>query len=540
MDLEQVNKTIKMLINNIDFYNMILEEEKISSSDSNDITLNNLEAKPLEEIRKNYGNLEFIYSLARRISKDLQNSKSKRLNITLGFKDLKTSLNMNESLEVISTFYQELGIPREIITECLNSEHLQITDISRAYQRGGIIYMPAYENSFEWLKTLTHEIAHKIRLSKTKGQADGFIAEIESKVTEIAFYQYLINREMPIIKEANGKIRPLNNIDVESQKILEMNNEFSNINRIFDEYAIVKILESNKRKSQAKRDYTFTKEGYEKLSLEEKEKLKSMLAKLESHYLPPNNMSNVTGIKKIWNSLILKAKEKEKFSLHNGEHLFNEVRFIIARLFITYATNHEEYLSKIGNFLLDENISSLDDVKHFFYIESLDNLVPEAIESYQKACDIMAKKDDNKDLSENASSKSATVSQENPNIKIKQSNNKSNVMPIEEPPQETLGIQAQPTIFDSLKKLRENAKEHFSLMPQNAVVQYKKMQEEAKNMNLEEQKEKTMSRVLVKKDDAASNKNNSSSGFISILLLTLGVGFISGVVSVLAYLFISR
>ena len=160
MDLEQVNKTIKMLINNIDFYNMILEEEKISSSDSNDITLNNLEAKPLEEIRKNYGNLEFIYSLARRISKDLQNSKSKRLNITLGFEDLKTSLNMNESLEVISTFYQELGIPREIITECLNSEHLQITDISRAYQRGGIIYMPAYENSFEWLKTLTHENNH--------------------------------------------------------------------------------------------------------------------------------------------------------------------------------------------------------------------------------------------------------------------------------------------------------------------------------------------------------------------------------------------
>ena len=113
-------------------------------------------------------------------------------------------------------------------------------------------------------------------------------------------------------------------------------------------------------------------------------------------------------------------------------------------------------------------------------------------------------------------------------------------MPIEEPPQETLGIQAQPTIFDSLKKLRENAKEHFSLMPQNAVVQYKKMQEEAKNMNLEEQKGKAMSRVLVKKDDAASNQNNSSSGFISILLLTLGVGFISGVVSVLAYLFISR
>ena len=71
-------------------------------------------------------------------------------------------------------------------------------------------------------------------------------------------------------------------------------------------------------------------------------------------------------------------------------------------------------------------------------------------------------------------------------------------------------------------------------------VTYKKMQEEAKNMNLEEQKGKAMSRVLVKKDDAASNQNNSSSGFISILLLTLGVGFISGVVSVLAYLFISR
>lgn len=113
---------------------------------------------------------------------------------------------MNESLEVISSFYQKLGISREIISWCLDSEHLQITDISRVYQRGGIIYMPAYENSFEWLKTLTHEMAHKIRLSKTKGQADGFIAEIESKVTEIAFYQYLIDKKIPIIKEADGKL----------------------------------------------------------------------------------------------------------------------------------------------------------------------------------------------------------------------------------------------------------------------------------------------------------------------------------------------
>lgn len=113
-------------------------------------------------------------------------------------------------------------------------------------------------------------------------------------------------------------------------------------------------------------------------------------------------------------------------------------------------------------------------------------------------------------------------------------------MPIEEPPKEALRIQAQPTIFDNFKRLRENAKEHFSLMSKNAVVQYKKMQEEAKNMNIEVQKGKDMSRVLVKKDDTASNQNNSSSGFISILLLTLGVDFISGAVSVLVYLFISN
>ena len=47
-----------------------------------------------------------------------------------------------------------------------------------------------------------------------------------------------------------------------------------------------------------------------------------------------------------------------------------------------------------------------------------------------------------------------------------------------------------------------------------------------------------MSRVLTKKENTEQNNNDSNSGFISTLLLSLGVGFISGVVSVLSYLFI--
>lgn len=43
-----------------------------------------------------------------------------------------------------------------------------------------------------------------------------------------------------------------------------------------------------------------------------------------------------------------------------------------------------------------------------------------------------------------------------------------------------------------------------------------------------------MKRVLEK------SSNPDSNGYISTLLLTLGVGFISGVVAIMTYLFISR
>ena len=58
-------------------------------------------------------------------------------------------------------------------------------------------------------------------------------------------------------------------------------------------------------------------------------------------------------------------------------------------------------------------------------------------------------------------------------------------------------------------------------------------------MRLEREKSKEnslqpMKRVLEKSSNPGSN------GYISTLLLTLGVGFISGVVAIMTYLFISR
>ena len=100
-------------------------------------------------------------------------------------------------------------------------------------------------------------------------------------------------------------------------------------------------------------------------------------------------------------------------------------------------------------------------------------------------------------------------------------------------------------LFVRKKSERLKQATHFATIKPEAENTYQKMLAEKEQLSLDNSvaKAKPMSRVLTKKENTKQNNNtndSNNSGFISILLLSLGVGFISGVVSVLSYLFISR
>ena len=99
-----------------------------------------------------------------------------------------------------------------------------------------------------------------------------------------------------------------------------------------------------------------------------------------------------------------------------------------------------------------------------------------------------------------------------------------------------------PNLFDTNRSKRQTKVANFATMSLEEENIYHKMLAAKEQLSLDSSvtKAKPMSRVLTKKENTEQNNNDSNSGFISTLLLSLGVGFISGVVSVLSYLFISR
>lgn len=99
-------------------------------------------------------------------------------------------------------------------------------------------------------------------------------------------------------------------------------------------------------------------------------------------------------------------------------------------------------------------------------------------------------------------------------------------------------IANQDSVFAKKATTRKETQERFGLMKLSSENLYQKMQAETKKINNVKVPTKAMSRVLTKKEDEVSNGTNN--GFISAFLLSLSIGFISGAVSVLAYLFISR
>ena len=92
-------------------------------------------------------------------------------------------------------------------------------------------------------------MAHYLRNQNTNGIAAIYETynEIESKVTEQAFYQYLLASKKPIIVTENG-LRCLNQSDIKLQNLREIMLESQNLFRFQDEYWFVKKLRSNLKK----------------------------------------------------------------------------------------------------------------------------------------------------------------------------------------------------------------------------------------------------------------------------------------------------
>ena len=113
---------------------------------------------------------------------------------------------------------------------------------------------------------------------------------------------------------------------------------------------------------------------------------------------------------------------------------------------------------------------------------------------------------------------------------------------LEQSKENTVNKSTNPNLFDTNRAKRQAKVANFATMSLEEENIYHKMLAAKEQLSLDSSvtKAKPMSRVLTKKENTEQNNNDSNSGFISTLLLSLGVGFISGVVSVLSYLFISR
>lgn len=235
---------------------------------------------------KNQEELDFYYELVEKIShnyKGLVNGNQ----LPEGINGLKVALLPEQCEKLIIDFFQSIGVSKQVIKNCLSIggyKNLRIEKgLERAYQKDGVIYLPEFTNTFEWLKTAVHEMAHYIRNQNTNGISATFgtYNEVEAKITEQAFYQYLVNSKQPILIDENGR-RPLNQSDIELQNLREIMFEQQNLFRFRDEYWFVKKLRNNFKENGT---YFFKEDDYLKLSENEKRMLDNAF-KWRENYLP--------------------------------------------------------------------------------------------------------------------------------------------------------------------------------------------------------------------------------------------------------------
>ena len=336
--LQELNTFIEKIQNNVDFAAML---------DDN-----------------NQNELDAYYSLTQALKKNyrgLINSNT----LPNGINGLKVDLTPSQCENLIIDFFASIGIPKEKIANCLSTSGYKnlkvVPNLDRAYQKDGIIYVGEFTNTLDWLKTVVHEMAHYLRSQNTNGIAAiyGTYNEIESKVTEQAFYQYLLASKKPIIVTENG-LRCLNQSDIKLQNLREIILESQNLFRFQDEYWFVKKLRSNLKKNGT---YQFTKEDLSSLTPFEQTLLKNT-TKWQKNYIKENDST-------FFNS--------HNYSLHNGKHITNEFRFIIARLYSEYALSNPFILANFGTFLLNSQIKDKSSLENFFGITNYDELIKNQI-----------------------------------------------------------------------------------------------------------------------------------------------------------------
>ena len=114
---------------------------------------------------------------------------------------------------------------------------------------------------------------------------------------------------------------------------------------------------------------------------------------------------------------------------------------------------------------------------------------------------------------------------------------------LEQSTENTVNKSANPNLFDTNRAKRQAQVANFATMSLEEENIYHKMKAEAEKMT--DVKDKAISRTLVKKESfqnskTSANQASTNRGFISVLLLTVEVFFTEAIVSILAYLFISK
>lgn len=374
--------------------------------------------------------------------------------------NLKVNLNSGDYQDFVVRFYETMGISKEVTLPILqNKVAIQNDKDFRAVtERDGLIKLQKFDNSLGWLVTLVHEMAHAISKNNSKG-TDNLFTEVEAKVTEQVFYQYLVNNKINIILDENNSLRALTAEEVQLQRLLEMDHEREYLYRYNRERAVVNGLRNNLKFNKT---YCFSEEQYENMDADTKVLLSRRKNELTQDYVGFN-----PGI--------------GAYRLNNGRHLDNEYRFVIARLFVEYTCNHPDILNKFGEYLMSKDYRNQRYIQDFFRIVSINDLVKAEVCNYQNTYDLLEHKEN---------------------------------------------------IFLKKDRDRKSHLDSFDKMSLEEKALYEKMRlerEESKENSLQ-----PMKRVLEK------SSNPDSNGYISTLLLTLGVGFISGVVAIMTYLFISR
>lgn len=433
MTLEELNAFIEKLVRNEDFKNMLTGKVGILD-DKVILELNNV-------LLSQYNRF-----LRHRNIPSLMN--------------LKVNLNSGDYQDFVVRFYETMGISKEVTLPILQNKLIiqNDKDFRAVTERDGLIKLQKFDNTLGWLVTLVHEMAHAISKNNSKG-TDNLFTEVEAKVTEQVFYQYLVNNKINIILDENNSLRALTAEEVQLQRLLEMDHEREYLYRYNRERAVVNGLRNNLKFNKT---YCFSEEQYENMDADTKVLLSRRKNELTQDYVGFN-----PGI--------------GAYRLNNGRHLDNEYRFVIARLFVEYTCNHPDILNKFGEYLMSKDYRNQRYIQDFFRIVSINDLVKAEVCNYQNTYDLLEHKE-NIFLKKDRDRKSHLASFDNMSLEDK-------------------------ALYEKMRLEREESKEN-SLQP--------------------------MKRVLEK------SSNPDSNGYISTLLLTLGVGFISGVVAIMTYLFISK